>query len=73
MRLSDRMTDVVVLVGRDDLSWKRTAREMGVSEHTAKEYALRVRARLGLHGHGLKSDIRTAWRMLEGVLEIGDR
>lgn len=62
MKLSPRMLQVVLLVGRDDLSWKAVARELEISEHTAREYALRVRKRLDICGHSLKADLRAVYR-----------
>lgn len=48
MTLTDRMWQLVELVGGKGLSYKAAARQMGISVTTAWEYAAEIRARSGL-------------------------
>lgn len=46
-RLSGRQIQIVELIGRDRLSYKAVARELGISRHTVKAHAVQIRDRLG--------------------------
>lgn len=47
VRLSPRMTEVLVMIGRDRLTYKRIAKELGISPETVRDYAVTIRARIG--------------------------
>lgn len=46
-KLSPRMEELCTLVVRRDLSYKRAALAMGISVHTARNYAEEIGRRLG--------------------------
>lgn len=45
--LSRRMVQIVVLIGRDRLSYKAIGRELGISWHTVRQHAEEARDRIG--------------------------
>lgn len=45
--LTVRQRDVVRLIGRDRMSYKGVARKLGISQHTARVYAVRIRDKIG--------------------------
>ncbi len=61
--LSARQLEVVVLVGRDDASWKRVCQVMGVTRYTAREHAKRALKRLGVPQGGRRG-LRAAWELV---------
>lgn len=48
MTLTDRMRELIELIGGRGLSTKAAAAAMGISPRTAEEYAAEIRARAGL-------------------------
>lgn len=45
VELSPRMVEVVVLIGRDRLSYFAAGQRLGISEHTVRTYAQQIRER----------------------------
>lgn len=43
--LSPRMVEVVILIGRDRLTYYAAAQRLGISEHTVRTYAQQIRER----------------------------
>ena len=48
MNLTERQMQVVVLVGRDGVTWDRAAREIGICVQTVRAHAKRVQIKGGL-------------------------
>lgn len=62
VRLSKRMIEIVVLIGRDGLSNKAVARRLGISEHTYRSHVERICHRMGVPGRSREAIIAFFWR-----------
>lgn len=62
VRLSNRMIEIVVLVGRDSLSNKAVARELGITLHTLRSHVEKICSRLRVGGRSREAIIAFYWR-----------
>ena len=65
--LSPRQREIVILVGRDDMSWKAVARELGVHLSTVRNHVEAVRTRYRTTREPRTAMVEIYWREVMGV------
>lgn len=71
-RLSPRMLEVIVLVGRDGLKYQDVADRLDISVATVKQYASMARQRLDSDDSPRHTFVRFYWRVLDGTEVVKD-
>lgn len=62
VKLSNRMIQIVILVGREGLSNKGAARRLGITDHTFRSHVEKLCHRLGVAGRSREAIIAFYWR-----------
>lgn len=69
-RLSPRQREIVVLVGRDDLSWKAVARTLGVHLSTVRNHVREICTRAGVEREPRTAMVELYWREVVGIAQV---